>query len=789
MRDESDVGAEGDQVEVLFAEWIERRDAGEAVVRENFLARAGAERERLERRLLQFDELLGLRDTLRAENEPEPAMPLSFGRFLSLAPLGKGGQSRVFLAHDPTLGRRVALKVLDRARLRGAEARAWIANEGRSLARLEHPSVVRVYEIGEVDGQTFVAMEWVRGRPLDELLAALAAQGTASSNGAAKLLAPLSARVELLARIARALAYCHANGVIHRDVKPSNVLIDERGEPRLIDFGLAHLESEEESETQITQRLVGTPAYIAPEQVDRGSTGADPLSDQFSFGVLAYEVLALHNPFSDGTRSGTLDAISVCEPPDLRRAAPAVPGDLARIVMHALERKPADRYASLEALASDFAAFRDLRAISLAAPTPSEVVRAFVRRRRRPLAIAGLVVLTLAATLTFLSYDSARRDHDRVLVKVDAVTAELQLDQGPSAFHKALLALAATREEARAYDGQSVWGRWLSRLEPRVVGASDEVSSKLAAAIARERETAEAVGGTMDLRPWFGPLDLEASLRPNNTRNLDSQRCGRLELTTELANADARLFVWQPTRDKSTMQLIPRAFDARLDYGQFRLIFWDRSSAERVAEFDLQSDPNGPPLTLARKAPLLDAPGWARLEWPANERLDATLTSSAFEIGRSFVTWAELDAWSEKSEALKAKVAAAKQDWRVHAADARISPLTPAVVPWNFASEYARSLGVRLPTTGELQVAERASALEDAPEDCHALCDHTSSPGLSNRSSYDVLMTAEVPRGASASSLNRLMVTAQLDQIFRARFGDVQSSAGFRLARSIRPPR
>src|SRR5262249_14788307 len=156
-------------------------------------------------------------------------------------------------------------------------------------------------------------MERVRGVGLDRVIAHLRARGKPEASdartdraalaSAAQGLQSLAARCQLVLEIADALAYSHEHGVVHRDVKPSNVLIDATGRATVIDFGLAHLESEEASGTRITQRLVGTPAYIAPEQVDRAATGADPRSDQFSLGVLLFELLTLKNPFDVGTRS------------------------------------------------------------------------------------------------------------------------------------------------------------------------------------------------------------------------------------------------------------------------------------------------------------------------------------------------------------------------------------------------------------------------------------------------------------------------------------------------------
>ena len=274
------------------------------------------------------------------------------GRTLShyriLDELGRGGMGIVYRALDTTLGREVALKVLGAHAQRDAEQERRLRVEARAAAALAHPAVSTVYEIGEADGATFIAMELVRGRPLASFLAEARVE-------------PARA-LDLAIEVADGLAEAHAHGVVHRDLKPKNVMLTESGHAKIIDFGLAKLvlprpPFESGADTPAwgdtdPGRILGTAAYMSPEQV-RGAE-VDARSDLFAFGALLYEVLSGEPAFRRETGVETLHAVLKEPAPRLRdlglaAAAPV----LQRVLDRCLAKDPDDRYASAAELAAD----------------------------------------------------------------------------------------------------------------------------------------------------------------------------------------------------------------------------------------------------------------------------------------------------------------------------------------------------------------------------------------------------------------------------------------------------
>jgi serine/threonine protein kinase len=262
---------------------------------------------------------------------------VEFGRFQIRELLGHGQHALVYRAHDPILERQVALKVPRRSAIGTPKVVARFLAEAKMLARLHHPFIVPVFEAGCVGGRHFIAMGLIEGRCLADQLAA----------------GPLDVRraVEIVAGLAEALAYAHDRGVVHRDVKPANVRLDDQGIAHLMDFGIAyHCDS---GEIPLPPGiLLGTPAYVAPEQARGGQGQVLAASDQYSLGVVFYELLCGSTPFN-GPPSYVLFHTIHHEPPALHTIAPGIPRPLATICAKALAKSPDDRYENCHELAQD----------------------------------------------------------------------------------------------------------------------------------------------------------------------------------------------------------------------------------------------------------------------------------------------------------------------------------------------------------------------------------------------------------------------------------------------------
>jgi serine/threonine protein kinase len=267
----------------------------------------------------------------------QPAKSFGLGRFRILGVLGEGEHATVYRAYDPILERDVALKVPRQGVLKTAKAVARFLGEAKALARLRHPRIVSVYEAGCAGHRHFIAMALIEGRSLAERLA----EGP---------LAPRRA-TEIVAELAEALAYAHAQGVVHRDVKPANVRVDEQGAVHLMDFGIAY--HPDSGELPLPPGMIlGTPAYIAPEQAQGGQPHVLPASDQYSLGVVLYELLCGQPPFCGPPSYVLFHAIHL-DPPSPHTVASGISRSLAAICMKALAKVPEHRYADCQEFAGD----------------------------------------------------------------------------------------------------------------------------------------------------------------------------------------------------------------------------------------------------------------------------------------------------------------------------------------------------------------------------------------------------------------------------------------------------
>jgi predicted Ser/Thr protein kinase len=269
----------------------------------------------------------------------------TFGDFTLLEEIGRGGMGVVYKAQQQGLGRLVALKMI----LRGEHATpadlARFQIEARAAANLEHPNIVPVYAAGEHDGQAYFCMRYVEG----ETLAALLSRGPLRPRDAANLLSTIS----------RAVDYAHQRGILHRDLKPSNILLDQYGVPHITDFGLAKRVHTQEGGSALTHSgaIVGTPAYMAPEQVSGSRGKPSPASDVYSLGVILYEMLTGRPPFQAPTPVDTLLLVLDQDPVRPSLLNPKVDPDLELICLKCIQKEPELRYRSAADLAADLEAY------------------------------------------------------------------------------------------------------------------------------------------------------------------------------------------------------------------------------------------------------------------------------------------------------------------------------------------------------------------------------------------------------------------------------------------------
>ncbi len=326
------------------------------------------------------------------EIEPSPSGE-RWGEFLLQEEIGRGGMGSVHRGLQDSLGRTVAVKVMSHARFAPRRVFERFRREALAAARLAHPNIVPVLSFGEHRGVPYYAMPFIEGVSLREVLDARAEARPTRPVSVAFEPRDVRASARLLEIVLRALQYSHEQGVIHRDVKPHNILIDRAGEPHLVDFGLARC-TELDGLTH-SGEILGTPYYMSPEQVRSLGEPIDHRTDVFSAGAVFYELLTARLPFPGRSAQEVLFHISHSEPLSPRALVPSLPRALVTICLQALEKQPGRRYASAREFADDLSSFRANRPIRARAPTLFERGRRLARQRPGSVlavALAGVAV-------------------------------------------------------------------------------------------------------------------------------------------------------------------------------------------------------------------------------------------------------------------------------------------------------------------------------------------------------------------------------------------------------------
>ena len=324
----------------------------------------------------------------KATNTATVSMVERFGEYELIEMIARGGMGVVYKARQPKLDRIVALKMILAGNLASAAAIERFRTEARAAAHLDHPGIVPVFENGEREGQHYFTMAFVEGRNLGDLIR----DQPLPVNEAARLIRDLCA----------AIAYAHDHGVVHRDLKPANVLVDGQGNSKLTDFGFAKT-TYDSNEMTGTGEILGTPAFMSPEQAAGKGAAIGPLADVYGLGALLFALTTGRPPFQAATPLETILHVVSVDPPRPRSLNPSIPRDLETICLKCLEKSPAKRYANASEIAADLDRF--LNGLPIQARPVGLIEKSYRWYRRRPVigSMAVALILLLAAVPVLLA--------------------------------------------------------------------------------------------------------------------------------------------------------------------------------------------------------------------------------------------------------------------------------------------------------------------------------------------------------------------------------------------------
>ncbi len=506
----------------------------------------------------------------------------TLGGFRLVREIGRGGMGIVFEAVDLSLGRRVALKVLHPGIVKDEKASRRFQREAEALASLRHPSIVSIHSIGTEGEFHYIVLDYVPGRTLQSILDVIRRTPTmklsaeqvqriieqpdeavdAEAEAGTETLflkrdeifepgqeptpfrtgqreAPgrpvIAVFVEMVEKVARALDYAHQEGVIHRDVKPANILVDRNGEPHLMDFGLA-LEKGASAITR-TGELIGTPAYMSPEQLVSRRITVDRRTDVYSLGILLYEVLTGLPPFRGRTSQEVIRAVLMSDPERPRRKNPNLSVDLETIVLKAMDKDTDNRYATAGELADDLGRFLRYEPILARPMSLLQRGRRFARRHKETTtaAIAGIVVVAGAAgylAKTSIDFERQLRAKEEETRLADRQKVEEALDAGEAKLDIARRLLADVSERRAVAEaltpGDEALLAWVEveGLLGKARAEAEAARGRFEVAFAMDRDDPRAAQGIADVSHAMavdyessGDLDKAALLIPEIRRN------------------------------------------------------------------------------------------------------------------------------------------------------------------------------------------------------------------------------------------------------------------------------
>lgn len=529
----------------LINEFFDRRQRGESLSEDAFLEQYPDFAEELREHLGGLDLLRGLgssgdatrvagpapgrgssgHDPFEPPSAPLPEIP----GYQILKQIGRGGMGIVYKAIQLSTKRVVALKLLLEGPLAAEHSRRRFEREIALAAQLRHPNIIPIYDSGTASGRMYYAMEHVFGLPLTDYLRAHALDA--------------AAKLRLFVKLAEPVGHAHMRGVIHRDLKPSNILIDGNGEPHILDFGLAKAGSLIDSTTSITAQIVGTPAYMSPEQASGDPNGIDTRVDVYALGVVLYEMLTDRMPYDTNVAMGKiLHNIAHAEPTPPQKVNSKLDADLSAIVMKALEKRREDRYQSVDAFAGDVKRYLAGEPITAKPASTMYLLKKVAWKHRTVVGIsAGLIFIATAMLLT-INHFSRQLKEKAVRLEQQAV----EVNQSREALAKKqqeVERLAREQEEARrAYQlAKASMPPEMQKIFDTVVtagasgtGRPEEIGIKLVA----EALTNQLVGSSSETPSFkkapYDPREPSMSRRPDVANRADESSMTKDQILSEI---------------------------------------------------------------------------------------------------------------------------------------------------------------------------------------------------------------------------------------------------------------
>jgi WD40 repeat protein/tRNA A-37 threonylcarbamoyl transferase component Bud32 len=369
---------------------------------------------------------------------PHPAKgpPQLFGDFELLTAGKEGGMGVVYQARQISLNRIVALKMIRAGSFAGEKEVQRFRAEAEAAASLDHPHIVPIYEVGELEGRHYFTMKWIDGHSLAEAeVESLTSQ-------------ELRAAAALMAKTASAVQHAHERGILHRDLKPGNILIDRQGEPHVTDFGLAK-RIESNVEMTATGVVMGTPSYMSPEQAQGNNKELTTASDIFSLGAILYRLITARTPFTGDSAFEIIRHVIESEPARPAAVNPKIDRDLESICLRCLEKEPKRRYASAEALAADLRSWLEGRPVEARPVSDWERRWKWVRRHPAISILSSAIAISILLGLAGVTWQWQRAERQRAITAHANLRLELQRAEDLFAADKGHLALAALSRMVR----------------------------------------------------------------------------------------------------------------------------------------------------------------------------------------------------------------------------------------------------------------------------------------------------------------------------------------------------